>query len=334
MNYFYAKCGRICREILVYICVVLFLVIAADTWAVSEPKEDQSNYALESLDTKTLDNGKVGLVLGLKCNKCPDSEVSDNATKTLMIETPYEIKTEFNLEVYPAAMHRVIITTRSTERPDTKTGVFIVSLDDTSLLDEIWCYGPSVSPNGHFLAYQLGRSNHGPDRLQSDLLTLYPLNKSPEENRSITGASRETENTLVGTPLYPADFAKDQRYFSEDQWYGITPDFCKITSSFLWSEDSASIVFLALYANRAHITRVYINRDTPESSICETLFEFSPLMIREDAAHKYQNYPERNIARLYYISIEKMQWDDPKHIFIWPISHEVLKPMIRLAVPD
>lgn len=103
----------------------------------------------------------------------------------------------------------------------------------------------SVSPNLRFVVFEKYFPPRGMQAYQSHLTLLYDLTKTPLENRIKTGSSKEDmPATLVGLPLYPAEYVSRQLYMLEstgDQ--ERYPSLLARDAGYIWSGDSGVVLF-------------------------------------------------------------------------------------------
>ncbi|HEY5648384.1 MAG TPA: hypothetical protein VIU33_02715, partial [Nitrospiria bacterium] len=111
--------------------------------------------------------------------------------------------------------HRLMIT--GEEATAGASVITIIDLQTGSVLDTLMGFGPSFSPGGRFLVFQKYYSPKSSDpQKQSDLVLLYDLERSMEENR-MKGLSTYRNNpigliTEAGRPVFPAVNARKKRY--------------------------------------------------------------------------------------------------------------------------
>jgi hypothetical protein len=80
--------------------------------------------------------------------------------------------------------------------------VNLVDVNTGKVLDEFWCFDPSVSPSNRFVAYAKVFPLHFVPGVSYEYL-VYDLAASPGENRTPPNKGRTTDRYDVGWPVYP-----------------------------------------------------------------------------------------------------------------------------------
>jgi len=147
--------------------------------------------------------------------------------------------------------------------------VTIIDLKSNKELDFILCYKPQLSETSRYLGFKKFYPRFSPNEVQSDLVLIYDLEKSPSDNRvdekfkkirreEINIASPEytvlSEN--VGHPIYPSENVESQTYFV---WIDSLEERHLITSSFLWLGQDDNILFIDQYKSKKWIVLIDIS---------------------------------------------------------------------------
>lgn len=152
-------------------------------------------------------------------------------------------------------------------------GVAVVHLQRGQELDFIYCYWPELSSTGRYLIYTKFYPRGGMAEERSDLVLVYDLERSPEENRvderirAILRAGRnrahDPEYLAVvedaGVPVYPPENAAKQSYFV---WERI-PELRHLVlggrgsaARFLWRNQDTEVVFVDRHAEENWVVAV------------------------------------------------------------------------------
>jgi hypothetical protein len=117
--------------------------------------------------------------------------------------------------------------------------VTVVQLSTGKILDKFFCYLPSLSPDGRYIAFVKFYPTH-PGIPVEDHYMLYDTSKSPAENRPIGIPTTDWMN--VGTTVYPMGVANApfDNYRKADHSVAFY--------RFIWSPDSQTLLF----ADRSH----------------------------------------------------------------------------------
>ena len=104
--------------------------------------------------------------------------------------------------------------------------VTVIDLKQGREVDFFCCYGLQLSETKRYLIYQKFYYSHGMEQAQSDLILIYDLESSPEENRVEEKYKHSKEKSqyigdplylvaseYVGHPIYPAENVTKQTYF-------------------------------------------------------------------------------------------------------------------------
>lgn len=129
----------------------------------------------------------------------------------------------------------------------------ILSLEPLLLADRFTCFSPSVSPNGHYVAFVKFFPPHfveGPE----DHEMLYTVVGSARQNRPPTSMLSETID--VGLPVYPPGIA-NVAFDNINRPSGTEHRFASV--GFFWAPDSSQYVFADLTANTFSLVRVVVN---------------------------------------------------------------------------
>jgi hypothetical protein len=78
----------------------------------------------------------------------------------------------------------------------------LVDVNTGKLLDEFWCFDPSISPSNRFVAYAKVFPLHFVPAVSYEYL-IYDLTVTPEENRTPPNRGRMGDRYDVGWPVYP-----------------------------------------------------------------------------------------------------------------------------------
>jgi len=223
----------------------------------------------------------------------------------------------------------LVIQTRWKKRTKPSTGMYIVDLKTSKLIDEFCCYTPVLSPLKNVWVYEKNYLPHELPAARTTVVLMYDLRKSPSENRVPVVGYTPYPLEQVGIPVYPQPYVKAKAYVLPEQQME-NPNWYSLSSPFLWSEDSNDVVFLCNHQQVTYIARVNISGGIDKPAISE-----APVNVaRFIKADLPEDYREREAARLHSLSATKIVWDDKDHVIITPDkAYYTLEPKIRLSVP-
>ena len=248
-----------------------------------------------------------------------------------LLSTTYSDDEKIELSMLITSSQRILVQLRSQRRPDTMTMIHIIDPETLEMWDEFFCYAPSPSPCGRYLVYLKGRLNHGPEKYQSDIVLLYRNEESVSVNRKFHNEKIHPYN--VGMPVYPPAYAKTQQYFLTQEDDPNNPFRHTISSPFLWSCDSAFVVFLAVHDRRTHVVKLIIAEDGRRTFITEHIVKINEDMIEESKIGMFRHYLRKGDDAIHILSVDKIEWDGDSHILVWP-EIGLFKEVIRLAIPN
>jgi len=207
--------------------------------------------------------------------------------------------------------------------------VFVIDLKNGKLLDEFWCYAPTISPTSRFLVYEKFYPYHGLPPTRTTVLLAYDMRKSPLENRVPVVGYTAWPKEQVGLPIYPQPYVKARAYVLVEQqrenihWY-------MLSSPFLWSGDANDVVFLCNHKKQAYIVRVNISAGVDKPKIFEAPANVGNF-VKPDLPEEFR---KKEAARLHMVSATEILWDGEKHVIVKPNkAYYSLQDKIRLPVP-
>lgn len=207
--------------------------------------------------------------------------------------------------------------------------VFILDLKECKVLDEFWCYAPTISPTGRFLVYKKFYPYHGLPPTRTTVVLLYDMRKPPAENRVPVVGYTAWPKEQVGLPIYPEPYVKARAYvLVEEQLQN--PNWYNLGSPFLWSADANDVVFLCNHQKQTYIVRVNISAGIDKPKIFE-----APVIVgsfvKPDLPEEYR---KKEAARLHMVSATEIHWDGKDHVIVKPNkAYYTLQDKIRLPVP-
>jgi len=134
------------------------------------------------------------------------------------------------------------------------------------LVDRFWAYAPSLSPDGHHIAFARFYPSHGID-VWEDQYRVYDLTRAPEANRpaaraAVPGAGDAPDPLVdVGAAVYPIKPAELNRDFA-DIPAGRAHERA---SAFFWSADSSLLGFVDAQAGHASLVVATVPLSGPVS---------------------------------------------------------------------
>jgi hypothetical protein len=145
------------------------------------------------------------------------------------------------------------------------TIVNLVDVNTGKLLDEFWCFDPSVSPDGRFVAYGKVFPLHFVPGVSYEYL-VYDLTAVPEHNRTPTNKGRTANRVDVGWPVYPVGLSNgsDDNILSDQALaHFISSD------GFFWLDKSDTVAFVDRWqgANRLVVADVSVGIQQPRVSV-------------------------------------------------------------------
>ncbi|MCK4815809.1 hypothetical protein KA005_08565 [bacterium] len=207
--------------------------------------------------------------------------------------------------------------------------VFVIDLKNGKLLDEFWCYAPTISPTGRFLVYKKFYPYHGLPPTRATVVLVYDMRKPPVENRVAVVGYTAWPKEQVGLPIYPEPYVKARAYvLVEEQLQN--PNWYNLSSPFLWSADANDIVFLCTHQKQTHIVRVNISAGIENPKIFE-----APVIVGNFVKPELpEEFRKKEAARLHMVSATEIHWDGKHHVIAKPNkAYYTLQGKIRLPVP-
>lgn len=130
-------------------------------------------------------------------------------------------------------------------------GVTLVDLQRRREVDFILAYYPRHSLTGRYLIYRKFYPRFAPPEVQSDLVLVYDLARSPRENRlggeaspvAMRAGSPEhlVASQEVGFPIYPLPNVRDRSY---RVWVEEPAERHLVTTGFLWDRQDERVLFV------------------------------------------------------------------------------------------
>lgn len=130
-------------------------------------------------------------------------------------------------------------------------GVTIVDLEGLQVLDFLLCYHPEPSSTGRYIVYRKFYPRFAPSEVRSDLVLVYDLARSPQENRlgsdPIPGEFRPDRpehfgsSEKVGFPIYPLSNSQEQSYRI---WVETAEERHHVMGRFLWDWRDEWVLFI------------------------------------------------------------------------------------------
>jgi hypothetical protein len=136
--------------------------------------------------------------------------------------------------------------------------VVILNTAAATIIDTFLAYSPSVSPDGHFIAFVKFYPAHFVEGTDDHYL-LYDVLRSAGENRPINGSVADRAN--VGIPVYPLDSNR-----SGDNT-GVAPpqQHHMLAQTFFWESDSSTYVFADDHSGEWALLLVSIRNAMPNT---------------------------------------------------------------------
>ncbi len=129
--------------------------------------------------------------------------------------------------------------------------VLVLDPKTGSLIDDFWCYEPSLSPNGRSIAFLKFFPSHFAYGVESQY-RVYIVDKLPLVNRIGESSISKIE---VGKPIYPVDYSEATR--DNINVSNAIAHFKR--SNFFWSTDSTHLAFIDERSKQLFLVSVAFN---------------------------------------------------------------------------
>lgn len=188
-------------------------------------------------------------------------------------------------------------------------GVTLIDLKKNEEMDFILCFSPVFSESKRFLIYEKFRPRFAPEEVQSDLVLLYDLTKSPEDNRlqnnykNIKKKSKRigdpeylTASENVGVPLYPEKNVSEQIYFV---WVPTIEErhFVRGLGIYLWLEQDKKVVFLDRYKGDNWLVSVDLTKGLDKVEIKKKIIDVSSILVLDPKTPDYEKLLKKEKER-------------------------------------
>jgi hypothetical protein len=320
--------SRFCPRFISFIIVIFLFVCSANVQAKYDPNLSISddtylvNFAGETPDAN-IPNSSNHIF-----------EITNKKTQQsnqFVIKYPSMPIADEDVKMHILKDSKLVIETKWKARPNGSTGLHIINMKDCTLIDQFFCYDPVLSPSERFWVYEKYYPPHGSQAIQTTVVLVYDMEKSPLENRLPVEGYTELPEEQVGLPVYPEPYVKVKKYMLLEEQEN-NPFWYTMSSPFLWSSDSNDVVFLCNHQKNTYCVRVNIGSGIELPKI----FSSPPIDVSSylkagltDAVIKSE------IARLKTINAEQIVWADKKHIIINPdkVAFYNLEETIILPIP-
>jgi len=207
--------------------------------------------------------------------------------------------------------------------------IYVVDCKTQNVVDMFWCYDPVLAPSKRFWVYEKFYPYHGLKSIQTTVVLVYDMQRTPLENRVPVKGYTEWPKVQVGLPIYPRPYLEAKAYVLQRQQYEEPPWYLR-SSPLLWSKDSNDVVFLYNHKKQAYVVRVNISAGIDKPKILEAPINVGNF-VRQDLP---EDFRKKEAARLHMVSATEITWDGKDHILVKPSkAHYTLEDRIRLPVP-
>lgn len=146
-------------------------------------------------------------------------------------------------------------------------GVIIVDVAKGEVLDSFWCYSPSVSADGTFIAYRRFQQRTAPSH--TDVYLVYDVSKSALENRP----ERDIQDRQnVGWPVFPRANVTRRAYLAADSYSPIDGVHHGLGSELTWVGRDL-LAFVDLAEQQGRLVVVDLARGIASPWIAETILD-------------------------------------------------------------
>jgi len=207
--------------------------------------------------------------------------------------------------------------------------IYVVECKAHKVLDMFWCYDPLLIPSNRFWVYEKFYPYHGLKSIQSTVVLVYDMDRTPLENRVPVEGYTEWPKVQVGLPIYPKPYVDAKTYVLPRQQQE-NPFWYLRSSPFLWSADGNDVVFLCNHEKQTYIVRVNISAGVDKPRIFEAPVNVGNFVKPELP----EEYRKKEAARLHTVSATEIIWDGKDHVLVKPDkAYFTLQDKIRLPVP-
>lgn len=167
------------------------------------------------------------------------------------------------------------------------SGVTIIDLKKKQQKDFILGYHPQLSTTEKYLIYKKFYPRFSPEEIHSDLLLVYVLDQTPEENRvddrkgtgeggkGTDGHGYRLVSEEVGYPIYPEENVAKQRYFV---WVPDPEERHLVTSSYLWLDEDNKVVFVDKTGGEVWLVAVDLSHGLDQAQSKKKLIDIASLI--------------------------------------------------------
>lgn len=207
--------------------------------------------------------------------------------------------------------------------------IYVVDCETDNVVDMFWCYGPVLSPSKRFWAYEKFYPYHGLKSIQTTVVLVYDMERTPLENRVPVQGYTEWPKVQVGLPIYPGPYVEGKAYLLPRQQQE-NPFWYLRSSPLLWSANATDVVFLCNHEKQTYIVRVNISAGVERPNIFEALVNVGSF-VNPDLPEEYK---KNEAGRLHMLSATRITWDGKDHVILEPNKvYYTLQDKIRLAIP-
>ena len=207
--------------------------------------------------------------------------------------------------------------------------IYIVDCETNNVVDMFWCYNPVLAPLNRFWVYENFYPYHGLKSIQTTVVLVYDMKRTPLENRVPVKGYTEWPEVQVGLPIYPKPYVEAKAYVLPRQQQE-NPFWYLRESPFLWSQDANDVVFLCNHQEQTYIVRVNISAGINKPKIFEAPVDVGSF-IKPDLPEESR---KREADRLHTVSATEIYWDGKDHVIAKPNkAYYTLQDKIRLPVP-
>ncbi|MGH9644153.1 MAG: hypothetical protein ACRD3Q_17245 [Terriglobales bacterium] len=188
------------------------------------------------------------------------------------------------------------------------------------VVDTVWCYEPTISPDGRYIAFIKFFPTHFVYDVD-DHYMLYDTRLSPMQNRPPGTSSAAGELFLAinaGTPVYPPGIGN-----KDGDNTGVAPEDAHqiACQSFFWWQDSTGYVFADRYKGELYLVKVEVPPTTGNPAVSRaqiTQFELCGRLAKAKC----------------YVNLVAIQFQPHQMLAIFQGSGEAASLRKTLTIPD
>jgi len=207
--------------------------------------------------------------------------------------------------------------------------IYVIDCKTRKVVGMFWCYDPVLSPSKRFWTYEKFYPYHGLKSIQTTVVLVYDMQRTPLENRVPVKGYTEWPKVQVGLPIYPRPYVEAKAYVLLRQQQKEPPWYLR-SSPLLWSTNATDVVFLCNHEKVTYVVRVNVAAGIEKPKIFSAPVNVGNFVKSELP----EEFRKKEALRLHMFSAKEIHWDGNDHVIAKPNkAYYTLQHEIRLSVP-